>query len=121
MPIHPHLTNLPVLRLTEDRPARIHLFARATAPERAAKLGCKPRPCRVDLTGRKCGLGLKQRDILPIRADGGHPSIWTAEGRLEKDGVLREDRADDLDVPPLPTLAEGVDQDSKGFLHGAPI
>src|SRR5437867_12233843 len=121
VPVHPHLGNLPILGLTKNRPARVHLFPCPTASECAAKLRRKPWSRRVNLARRKIRFGLIQRDILPVRPDGGHPTIRVAEWRLQKDGVVRENRADGLDVPPLPALAECVDQDSKGLIHGAPI
>src|SRR2546425_7801371 len=117
MPVHPHLTDLAVFGLTENRPTRIHLFAGAAAPERAAKFCRKPRPRRVNLARRKIGLGLVQRDVLPIGPDRRHPPIGSTERRLEKHGILSEDGADRLDIAPLPPLAECVDQRSIIAIH----
>src|SRR6266550_3861431 len=67
VPVHPHLRNLPVLRLAEDRASRINLFTRTPAAERAPKFRRKPRPCRVDLPRREVRFSLMQWDVLPVR------------------------------------------------------
>src|ERR1700704_3540388 len=110
MPVHPHLADLAVFRLAEDRPACIYLFPRASTPKRAAKLRGKPRPRHIHLARGEVGLGLVQRNVLPVRPNRREPVIGLAEGRLEKHRVVAEDRADHLDVALLPPLAERVDQ-----------
>lgn len=63
-------------------------------------------------------LRLIQRDVLPVRADRGDAAVGLAERCLEKNGVVREDRRDRLDVASLPPLAKRVDQRAILVAHG---
>src|SRR5688572_22234508 len=117
VPVHSHLTDLPILRLTENRPSRINLFAGPPPPERAPKLRREPRPRRVDLARRERSLGLMQRDILPVRSDRRLPAVRLAERRLDEHRIVGEDRDDRLDVAALPALPETVDQRPVALFH----
>src|SRR6267143_2990989 len=121
MPVHPHLADLAVFRLTKDRASRVHLLSRAAAPKHAAELRSEPRSRDVDLSRREVDLGLVEGDVLPVDADRGDAAVGLAERRLEEHGVVTEHRRDGLDVAALPALAEGIDQRAKDFAHGRNI
>src|SRR5882672_9857120 len=118
VPVHPHLRDLPLLRLAEDRAPRVYLFTRAAASESATELRGEPWSRDVNLTRRKADLGLVERDVLPVHPYGVDATVGLAEGRLEEYGIIGEDRSHGIEVAALPALAERVDQYAKGFAHG---
>src|SRR6185295_4876693 len=118
VPVHSHLTDLAVLRLTENRSPRVDLLSGPTAAERTAKFRREPRSRRIDLAGRKLRLGLMQRDVLPVRADRRLAVIRLAERCFEEHRVVGENRDDRLDIPALPSLSETVDQCPVALIHG---
>src|SRR5687767_3191129 len=110
MPVHAHLRDFPLSSLTKNGTPRIHLFTGSPTTKRAPKLGSEPRTGGVDLARSKVSLRLVQRDVLPVGANRGKPAILLAERRLQKDGVVREDGGDRLDVAALPPFPEPVHQ-----------
>src|SRR5262249_29298117 len=96
MPIHPHLTDLAVSGLAEERPACVDPFAGAAAAERAPKLRGEPRTDLEHFSGAERHLRLGHRQVLPIAPDRRQTDLFRAEGRLVEDRIGREYRADPL-------------------------
>src|SRR5437870_1069545 len=119
MPIHPHLGDLAVLGLAEDRSAGIHPFAGAAPAVGAAKLRREPRTRGVDLARFEGHLGLIRRDVLPIRLDRLETDAPGAERRLEKHGIGGEDGGDLIDGAAVPSAAKRIQQLAIGPGHGA--
>jgi len=59
-----------------------------------------------------------ERDILPVVANRCDAAIGRAEGRFDEYRVVGEDRRDRIDIAPLPSLAERVDQRAIVRGHG---
>ena len=62
--------------------------------------------------------GLMEWDILPVFANRGDTAIGCAERRFDEDRVVREDGRNRVDIAPIPSLAERVDQRAIVRSHG---
>src|SRR5467141_4989792 len=120
MPIHTHRRDFAFSCLTEDRSPGVDPFPGAAAAEGAAELRRKPRSRLEDLAGLEAHLSLMDGDVLPVAPDRREPRILMAEGGFLEHRVRREHRCQQLDVPPLPSLPESVDQLPVAQVHGAP-
>src|SRR3990172_1470003 len=121
MPVHPHFRDLAVLGLAEHRAARVHPFPRAAPPVRAAELRREPRSRHIDLARLERHLGLVDREVLPVSADGVAADAFLAERGLEEDGPGRKHGHDLVHVPALPAAAKRLEQLTIALVHGANI
>src|SRR6266576_269092 len=119
MPVHPHLADLTVLGLAEDRPAGVHPLAAAAPAVGAPELGREPRARDVQLAGLERHVGLVLRDVLPVGADGVDARAPGAERGLEKHGIGGEDGGDLIHGAALPPAAKRIQQLAIGLGHGA--